>query len=84
MFRLGAAAFLDVGRAWYQHEAPQWLPRDRDGSHFGVLANAGLGLRLESTRTRRDQILHLDVAFPLRDGPGVRGVEVTLTAKHTL
>jgi hypothetical protein len=84
MFRLGAAAFLDVGRAWYQHEAPEWLPRDRDGSHFGVLANAGIGLRLESTRTRRDQILHLDVAFPLRDGPGVRGVEVTFTAKHTL
>jgi hemolysin activation/secretion protein len=84
MFRLGAAAFLDVGRAWYQDEAPAWLPQERHGDHFGVLANAGLGLRMESTRTRGDVILHLDVAFPLRDGPGVRSVEVTFTAKQTL
>jgi hypothetical protein len=84
MFRLGAAVFVDVGRAWYEGAAPEWLPADRDGSHFGVLANAGFGLRLESTRTRRDQIVHLDVAYPLRDGPEVRNVEVTLTAKQSL
>lgn len=84
MFRLGAAAFIDVGRAWYEGAAPEWLPDDRSGGHFGVLANAGLGLRLESTRTRRDQIVHLDVAFPVRSGPNVRDVEVTLTAKQSL
>ena len=84
MFRLGAAVFLDVGRAWYQGDVPEWLPPDRSGDHFGVLANAGFGLRMESTRTRRDQIVHLDVAYPLRDGPEVRSVEVTLTAKQSL
>lgn len=83
LFRLGAAVFVDVGRAWYQGDVPDWVP-ERDGDHFGVLANAGIGLRMESTRTRGDQILHLDVAFPLRGGPGVRDVEVTLTAKQTL
>tara|TARA_Y100001933_G_scaffold94186_2_gene95014 strand:+ start:7106 stop:8839 length:1734 start_codon:yes stop_codon:yes gene_type:complete len=83
MFRLGAAAFVDAGRAWYEDEAPPWLPAD-DGSHRDELVNVGLGLRLESTRTRGDAIIHLDVAMPLRDGPGVRDVEVTLTAKQTL
>lgn len=84
MFRLGGAVFLDVGRAWYDRDAPEWVPRDRGDDHFQVLANAGFGLRLESTRTRGDQIVHLDVAFPLRKGPNVRGVEVTLTAKASL
>ncbi|HEX7035165.1 MAG TPA: hypothetical protein VF210_05295 [Pseudomonadales bacterium] len=84
MFRLGAAAFIDVGRAWYEAATPEWLPDDRSGGHFDVLANAGLGLRLESTRTRRDQIVHLDVAFPVRGGPNVRDVEITLTAKQSL
>ncbi len=83
MFRLGAAAFVDAGRAWYEDEPPAWLPAD-DGSHRDELVNVGLGLRLESTRTRGDTIIHLDVAMPLRNGPGVRDVEVTLTAKQTL
>ncbi|MFW6093768.1 MAG: hypothetical protein ACODAC_07325 [Pseudomonadota bacterium] len=84
MFRLGAAAFLDVGRAWYQGDEPDWVPSDRDGAEFDVLANLGVGLRLESTRTRVDRIIHLDVSFPLRQGPDVRGVEVTLSAKRSL
>ena len=83
MFRLGAAAFLDAGRAWYADEPPAWLPAV-DADHRDELVNVGLGLRLESTRTRGDTIFHLDVAVPLRDGPGVRDVEVTLTAKQTL
>ncbi len=84
MFRLGGAAFLDVGRAWYQHEAPPWVPGGRNESYFGVLSNVGIGLRLESTRTRRDRIVHLDVAFPLVDGPNTSSVEVTLTVKRSL
>lgn len=84
MFRLGGAVFLDVGRAWYEGQTPEWLPEDRSDDHFGVLANAGFGLRLESTRTRRDQLVHLDVAFPMRGGPDVRDVEITLTVKQSL
>jgi outer membrane protein assembly factor BamA len=84
MFRLGGAVFLDVGRAWYEGEVPAWLPDDRDAGYYGVLSNVGVGLRLESTRTRGDRILHLDLGFPLRNGPDVRSVEVTLTAKQTL
>lgn len=84
MFRLGAAAFVDVGRVWYRRDAPAWVPEDRSDDAFGTLANVGVGLRLESTRTRRDRIVHIDFAVPLVDGPRVKGIEVTLEAKQSL
>jgi hypothetical protein len=76
MFRLGGALFIDVGRAWF--------PGDPNDGAFGVLANAGFGLRLESTRTRRDRVLHFDLAVPLHDGPNVSGVEITLSGNSSL
>ena len=72
ILRIALAGFVDVGRAWSS-------PRAND-----TLANVGLGLRFESTRTNRSLVYHLDVAFPLVDGPGVGGVEVTLTSKRNL
>jgi hypothetical protein len=84
MFRLGGALFFDIGRAWYEDDAPDWIPDNRQGPQFKTLADVGFGLRLESTRTRRDRILHLDVAFPLRDGPGISGMEITITARQSL
>ncbi|MDA1075416.1 MAG: BamA/TamA family outer membrane protein [Proteobacteria bacterium] len=83
MFRLGAALFADIGRAWFVDDRPEWHPGGSDDP-FGVLTDVGIGLRMESTRTRRDRVLHFDVAFPLNDGPGVRSVEVTITAKSSL
>ena len=70
--RIAGAVFVDMGRAW---------DSARDNP---VLANIGVGLRLESTRTDRGRVLHLDVAFPLVSQPGARGVEVTLTGKRSL
>ena len=70
--RVAAAAFLDVGAAWRRGDDPR------------LLANVGVGLRLESTRTNRDVVYHMDVATPLVDGPGVRGLELTLTSKRNL
>ena len=70
--RVAAAAFLDFGAAWRRGDAPS------------LLANVGVGLRLESTRTNRDVVYHVDVARPLVDGPGVRGLELTLTSKRNL
>ncbi|MGI9323963.1 MAG: ShlB/FhaC/HecB family hemolysin secretion/activation protein [Pseudomonadales bacterium] len=84
MFRLGAAVFVDIGRVWYHDTAPAWVPTNRSGDEFDTLANIGVGLRLESTRTRRDRILHIDFAVPLVDGPNVKGVEITLVAKRSL
>ena len=72
ILRVAAAAFLDTGRAWGGG-------RDND-----MLANAGLGLRLKSTRTDRSLVYHVDLAFPLVDAPGARGAELTLTGKRGL
>ena len=72
VLRIAGAAFIDVGRAW---------DSARDNP---VLANAGFGLRLESTRTDRNRVYHIDFAFPLVSQPGARGVEVTLTGKRGL
>ena len=70
--RIAGAAFVDVGRAW---------DSARDNS---VLANAGFGLRLESTRTDRSRVYHIDFAFPLVSQPGAGGMEITLTGKRGL
>ena len=72
ILRIALAGFVDLGRAWGSRD-------DND-----VLANVGLGLRFESTRTNRNLVYHLDLAFPIVDGPGVGGVEVTLTSKRGL
>ncbi|NJN51653.1 MAG: hypothetical protein HC809_07590 [Gammaproteobacteria bacterium] len=65
-----------MGRAWF--------PGDPDDDGYGVLANVGVGLRLESTRTRRDRIFHLDLGVPLVDGPEVDAVQLSFTVKSQL
>ncbi len=70
--RMAGAVFVDMGRAW---------DSARDNP---VLANIGVGLRFESTRTDRGRVLHLDVAFPMVSQAGARGVEITLTGKRSL
>ncbi len=77
LFRLGGALFLDVGRAWFpgaDHSTDQGT---------GTLSNLGLGLRFESTRTRRDRVGHLDLAFPLRDTPGARSRQISLSGRQS-
>ena len=76
ILRVGAALFADVGRAWF--------PDDPGGEPLGIIADAGIGLRFESTRTQRGRVLHLDFAWPLADGPGIEGAELTLTARQAL
>ncbi len=82
LFRVGYAAFVDVGRAWFEDEPPAWVPQ-REGRHFDTLSNVGVGLRLESVRTRRDRLVHIDFAKPLVDGPFVDAWEFTITAKQS-
>lgn len=62
-FRLllvGAAVFVDAGRAWFPGEA--------NDDETGWLANAGIGLRLGSNRGLARSLLHIDLAVPLRRG----------------
>lgn len=68
LFRLGFAAFLDVGRAWYD---------DRDnGENGGTLADVGIGLRLNSSRANKDRVIHVDLAVPLVKGENVDSVQL--------
>ena len=57
LFHLGAAAFVDVGRAWYSGIVP--------GEADQVLRDIGVGLRLGSSRSSKGTMVHFDVAFPL-------------------
>ncbi len=83
LFRVGFAAFADVGRAWFEDRPPAWVPA-RDQDYFDTLSNVGLGLRFESIRTRRDRVLHIDFARPLVDGPDVDSLSITISAKQAL
>ena len=67
--RVGAAAFVDVGRAWKGVN-----PNHLNG---GWLTDVGVGLRLALDRTSFGNIAHLDVAFPLERGsdPDIKGAQ---------
>lgn len=64
LFRVGAAGFVDVGRAWDSGQPTQ--------ARAGWLADVGLGLRLVSTRSAYSNVVHLDVARPLNAGSDIR------------
>jgi len=73
LFRLGAAAFVDVGRAWGGPHVNTVNP--------GWLADAGVGLRLSSVRLSTKDIVHIDVAFPFNATPDIKKVQVLVKAK---
>lgn len=75
LVRVGAAVFIDAGRAW--------APGQDNGSSEQLLANAGFGLRLASSKAASDRIAHLDFAFPVsnRHDPAVDTVLVAFTIK---
>jgi len=74
LFYVGAAAFVDIGRAWF--------PGQENSGATGVLSNVGLGFRLSSSRAESSRILHIDVAFPLEKEDDVDSVQVTLSGKQ--
>lgn len=78
-FRLllvGAAAFIDVGRAWF--------PGDANDDTTGWLTNAGVGLRLGSNRGSGQNLVHIDFAVPLRTGgPDVDDFLVGVSIRET-
>lgn len=73
LLRVGFAAFFDVGRAWY--------PNRDNGPNGGVLSNAGLGMRLNSSRADKSSVIHIDMAFPFDKADDVDSVQFLLTIK---
>ncbi len=75
LVRVGAAAFLDVGRAWFN---------DKDnGSNGDVLADIGVGLRFNSSRADKGSVVHVDFAFPLIKDSDVDNFQFLVTIKNT-
>ncbi len=67
LFRVGAAAFFDMGRTWGR--APLGQPS------LGLLKDAGFGLRLGNARTAFGNVIHIDLAFPLDGGSNIKKVQ---------
>lgn len=74
LFRLGGVVFTDVGRAWFDDGRS-------NGPDEGVLADAGFGLRLASSRIEVQRMLHLDLAFPLDADDSIDQVQVVLRGR---
>lgn len=74
LLRVGAAAFIDVGRAWFNN-------RD-NGPNGEVLANAGIGLRLNSSRAQKSSVIHIDLAFPFVGDDDVDDYQFLVTIKN--
>jgi len=67
LFRVGGAAFVDVGRAWGGDNV--------NVAHPGWLADVGFGLRVFSVRASFTSVLHVDLAFPLVSDGDIRRVQ---------
>ena len=73
LFRIGGAAFLDVGRAWGGDQVNAVNP--------GWLGDAGLGLRIVSARSAFSNVLHIDLAFPLNPTADIEKVQFLVKTK---
>jgi hemolysin activation/secretion protein len=75
LFRIGAAAYVDVGRAWGGSNTNTTNP--------GWLTDVGIGLRFFSVRTGFGNVLHLDLAFPVNPTPDVDSVQLLVRGRAT-
>ena len=73
LFRVGGAAFVDSGRAWRNDTTVLSRP--------GWLSNAGVGLRIVSSRSAFSNVLHIDVAAPLNVGADMKKVQLLVKSK---
>jgi hemolysin activation/secretion protein len=73
LFRVGYAAFLDVGRV--SGVDPRASPS------LGTLYDVGLGLRLSSPRASGKSVVHIDLAFPLNGDPTIDTMQLIVETK---
>ena len=57
LFYVAGLIFADVGRAW--------SVGDPNSGDQGILSDVGFGLRAASSRSSTNNVIHLDVAFPM-------------------
>lgn len=82
LVHLGAAVFFDAGQAWFVNPRSQRDPK-LAAQERRILKDAGLGLRLGSSRSSRGAVLHLDVAFPLDADRSIQRAQWLVTTSDT-
>lgn len=70
LVHVGGAVFFDAGRTW-----------GGGASQLGLLRDAGLGLRLSSSRSGLGNVIHIDLAFPLDGDPTIKSAQWLVTTK---
>ncbi len=75
LLRVGGAVFYDVGRAWDGV--------NQNTVNGGWLSDAGIGLRLALDRTAFANVLHLDIAVPLKRAAGIKSVQYLVKTQLT-
>jgi outer membrane protein assembly factor BamA len=65
--RVGGAVFADAGRTWGAAVIGNSDP--------GMLSDVGFGLRFGNTRSGLGNVLHIDLAFPLKEIYGIKRVQ---------
>jgi hypothetical protein len=81
LLHAGAAVFFDAGRAWFVEPPPSFL--SPPAAQRQMLKDAGVGLRLGSSRSAQGAIIHLDLAVPLDRGRSIKGVQYLVTTSQT-
>lgn len=72
ILRVGAVAFVDVGKAWGIEEY----------GYSPLLSNFGVGLRFSSSKVRIGNVAHIDIATPLTARDGLDKYQITIGAKQ--
>ncbi|GAB0111456.1 ShlB/FhaC/HecB family hemolysin secretion/activation protein [Pseudoalteromonas distincta] len=75
LFKVGAAGFVDVGRAWFNNQD--------NGENDHVLKNVGIGLRLAPSRANAGTMIHIDIAAPLDSYDDVDSVQWLVSVKKS-
>jgi hypothetical protein len=74
LFRVGAAAFFDIGRTW--GDTPVSTPS------LGLLKDVGVGLRIGNSRSGLGNIIHIDLAIPLDGDSSIDKVQIVVETKE--
>jgi outer membrane protein assembly factor BamA len=74
LFRVGAAAFIDIGRTWGHNSFGT--------PNRGLLKDVGIGLRFGNSRSGLGNIIHVDLAFPLDGTPDIESTQILVETKH--
>ena len=75
LFRFAGVVFLDMGQTKNSNSIY--------GSDSELLSSAGIGLRLNSSKTNIGRIVHLDLAFPLKEKDELDDYLIRITSSST-